>query len=93
MATPVRAEMPRTGSPSLGGWLEGAGTRLRVWAPSVRTIEVVVQRPGAEPLVATLEASPDGHFFGLIPSVKVGAATATASTVWGRSLASAAVPQ
>jgi hypothetical protein len=33
---------------------------------------VVVQRPGAEPLVATLEASPDGHFSGLIPSVKFG---------------------
>jgi len=72
MATPVRAAMPRTRSPSLGAWLEGAGTRFRVWAPRARTIEVVVQRPGAEPLVATLEASPDGHFSGLIPSVKAG---------------------
>src|SRR5262245_7156887 len=72
MATPVRAAMPRTRSPSLGARLEGAGTRFRVWAPRARTIEVVVQRPGAAPHVATLEASPDGHFSGLIPSAKAG---------------------
>jgi maltooligosyltrehalose trehalohydrolase len=72
MATPDGAAMPQTRSPTLGAWLEGAGTRFRVWAPRARTIEVVVERPGAAPLVATLEASPDGHVSGLIPSAKVG---------------------
>ena len=31
-----------------------------------------MQRPGAEPLVATLGASPDGHFSGLISGAKAG---------------------
>ena len=72
MATHVRAAMPRSRSPSLGACLQRAGTRFWVWASRARTIEVVMQRPGEVLLVATLEASPDGHFSGLIPSVKAG---------------------
>jgi hypothetical protein len=89
--TSVRTAMPQLRSPSHEAWLEGAETRFRVWAQRARAIGVVVQRPGAERLVATLEASPDGHFYGLIPVAKAGAAAV--STVWGRSLASPALPQ
>src|SRR4051794_18371929 len=68
----ARAATPRAWSPSLGAWPEGDGTRFRVWAPKAKTIEVVVERPGRELLVAPLVRGPDDHFSGHVPGVGAG---------------------
>jgi maltooligosyltrehalose trehalohydrolase len=72
MTTQVRAATPRAWSPSLGAWLEGDGTRFRVWAPKAKAIEVVVERQGGKSLVAALGRAPGGHFAGLVPGVRLG---------------------
>src|SRR4051794_3794745 len=71
-ATLARAGTPRVSSPALGARPEGDGARFRVWAPKARSVEVVVERPGGEPLVAPLEGSPDGHYSGLVAGVRAG---------------------
>lgn len=68
----ARVGTPRAFSPSLGAWPVGDGTRFRVWAPKARSIEVVVERPGAEPLAAPLEKVPDGHHSGFVTGVAAG---------------------
>ena len=70
--TLARAAMPRAWRPSLGAWPDGDGTQFRIWAPRARTIEVVVERPAMEPLVAPLARSPDGTSSVVVPGVGAG---------------------
>ncbi len=72
MATTAPATTPRTWSPALGAWPEENGTRFRVWAPKARKIEVILERPGEEPLEIALERSADNHFSALVPGVRAG---------------------
>src|SRR5437016_5009142 len=32
--------------PSLGAWIDGNGTRFRIWAPQIRTLELVLEGHG-----------------------------------------------
>jgi maltooligosyltrehalose trehalohydrolase len=57
--------------PSLGAWLDGDGVRFRVWAPEVKSVEVIFERPEAAPLA--LQRFPDGTFGGLAIGLGAGA--------------------
>jgi maltooligosyltrehalose trehalohydrolase len=72
LATMARAGAPGAWRPSLGARPEAEGTHFRVWAPKAQTVEVIVERPGDGPLIASLESSPDGHFSGLVPGARPG---------------------
>jgi maltooligosyltrehalose trehalohydrolase len=71
-ATLSRSVPPRAWCPSLGAWPEGEGVSFRVWAPRATTLEVVVERPDAETLVAPLSKAFDGSFRGLVPGARAG---------------------
>ena len=76
LSTAVNREAPRTGAvswrPTLGAWPEGGGVRFRVWAPDVRNVEVVIDRPGGEETAFPLAKSEDGTFGALLDEVRIG---------------------
>ncbi|HSA57487.1 MAG TPA: malto-oligosyltrehalose trehalohydrolase [Gemmatimonadaceae bacterium] len=63
--------MPDAWRPTLGTWLEGDAVHTRVWAPTRRKVEVVLERPGA-PVRVPLEPRDDGHFAGVLPGARAG---------------------
>ncbi len=60
---------PRTCSVSLGAVPEPDGTRFRVWAPSAKTLEVVIEGGGSP---FPLESQGDGYFSGLVREARPG---------------------
>jgi len=58
---------------SLGAWPVGDSTRFRVWAPAAKTLEVVLERPDADPAAHQLTRDADGVFSGVIPAIGAGA--------------------
>ena len=65
-------------SPSLGAWVEQDGTHFRVWAPTARRLEVVLEKSGkpAEGLPWASEIpmvkAADGTFSAIVPGVDAG---------------------
>jgi len=72
LAEAPRAAVSKPWRPSFGAWPEGDGARFGVWAPRASTIEVVVERPGGEPLVVPLARRPGGIFGGHVRGVAAG---------------------
>src|SRR5690348_7569068 len=58
--------------PALGAWPADGGTNYRLWAPTARRVEVVVERNGREFLTRELVRSPDGTFAGFVEGVRAG---------------------
>ncbi len=63
------ATTPQVCHSSLGATPEAEGTRFRVWAPSARKVEVVLQNRDAE---FALDAEDDGYFSGLFRGAVAG---------------------
>lgn len=63
--------MPDEWRPTLGTWFEGDTAHARVWAPTRRKVEVVLERSGRVRRVP-LEAREDGHFAGVIEGARAG---------------------
>ncbi len=64
-------DWPTGWRPSLGAWLDGDGTRFRVWAPDEPSVAVILE--GAEPSHFPLKRYPDGTFGGLARGMAAGA--------------------
>ncbi|HEX4999655.1 MAG TPA: alpha-amylase family glycosyl hydrolase, partial [Terriglobia bacterium] len=58
--------------PLLGATAEGWGALFRVWAPSAKTIEVVLERAGGPPESHPLKKSADGYFGAAITGAGAG---------------------
>lgn len=57
--------------PNLGAMVERGGVRFRVWAPRLRTVELVLERPGGEQAVA-MESLADGYREAFVPGIPAG---------------------
>src|SRR4051794_10408952 len=57
--------------PSLGAWVEGEGTRFRVWAPEARSVQVILERP-ADGATHALQRSARGFWTAHISGVRPG---------------------
>lgn len=58
--------------PALGSWLQPDGCRFRVWAPNLRALDVVLEKPVAGKSVHPLQKAADGYFSGLISGLAAG---------------------
>jgi maltooligosyltrehalose trehalohydrolase len=58
--------------PALGSWLENEGCRFRVWAPEVRGLDVVLEKPVGGKPVHPLKKAEDGYFSGFIAGLAAG---------------------
>ncbi|MGE3840308.1 MAG: malto-oligosyltrehalose trehalohydrolase [Vicinamibacterales bacterium] len=58
--------------PTLGACCESGGTRFRVWAPSVTTVDLVIERPRAAASTRRLRALGDGSFEATCDDVSAG---------------------
>src|SRR5260370_9039248 len=57
--------------PSLGAWPNSQGTHFRVWAPTAKAVQIVLEgagKSGTHPLAK----EPDGTFSALVPGVRAG---------------------
>src|SRR5262245_22653291 len=63
--------MERGWKPSLGAWIEGDGTRFRVWAPEARELSLVLESPGGRRTLAMRKE--EGYFTVRAPGVGAGA--------------------
>ena len=60
-----------TWSPSLGAWPTSQGTHFRVWAPTAKNVQVVLEGAGKS-APHPLAKSPNGTFSALVPGVGAG---------------------
>ena len=69
---PSREEWDWSGQwrPALGAWMEGDGTRFRVWAPKTSNLEVVLL--GAETSTVPLQRFHDGTWGGYLDGLRAG---------------------
>ena len=58
--------------PSLGAWIIQNNVQFRVWSPTTRSIDLMVQRPETPPSVLPLQPSGDGYFTGTFPDIQTG---------------------
>ena len=58
--------------PALGAGLQAEGCCFRVWAPTVRALEVVLEKPAAGKSAHPLKKAEDGIFSGVIAGVAAG---------------------
>lgn len=63
-------------TPSLGAWIEQEGTHFRVWAPTVRNLQVVIEKTGnptdCNPWALNMVKAADGTFSVIVPEIRVG---------------------
>jgi maltooligosyltrehalose trehalohydrolase len=59
--------------PSLGAWITPDGTRFRVWSPTAKSIDLIVEPSPAMPAsVLALQPADDGYFTGTFQNLPIG---------------------